>query len=109
MPVYSTMTKAAAPITGGSRLPPVDAETSIAPASSPEYPSRRIIGMVIDPVVTTSDTELPEIIPYSPDETTAILAGPPGLLPVIAAAMLKKNAPPPVRLSSVPNSTNMNA
>jgi hypothetical protein len=33
---------------------------------------------------------LPEIVPYKPDEMTAILAGPPGERPVRLAARLKK-------------------
>ena len=35
MPVYSAIMKAADPITGGNRLPPVEAETSMAPATAP--------------------------------------------------------------------------
>jgi hypothetical protein len=53
------------------------------------------MGIVIDPVVTTSDVGLPDNMPYIPDEITATLAGPPGLLPLIAAANLKKKSPPP--------------
>ena len=34
MPVYSAMMKAADPITGGTREPPVEAATSTAPASA---------------------------------------------------------------------------
>jgi len=33
--------------------------------------------MVIEPVVTTSAVGLPDTMPYSPEDTTAILAGPP--------------------------------
>ncbi len=34
MPVYSAMMKAADPITGGMMLPPVEAATSMAPATA---------------------------------------------------------------------------
>ncbi len=53
-----------------------------------------MIGMVIEPVVTTSEVGLPEIMPYMPDETTATLAGPPGLRPAMAAAKSKKKSEP---------------
>jgi hypothetical protein len=68
-----------------------------------------MIGMVIDPVVTTSDVGLPESIPYIPDEITATFAGPPEVRPLIAAAKLKKKSPPPQAWSTVPNITNIKA
>ena len=49
------------------------------------------MGIVIEPVVTTSDVGLPDTMPYMPDEMTATLAGPPGCRPEIAAAKSKKN------------------
>ena len=45
-----------------------------------------MIGIVTEPVVTTSAVGLPEIMPYMPDEITATLAGPPALPPEIDAA-----------------------
>src|SRR3989304_3863123 len=36
-----------------------------------------MIGMVIEPVVTTSAVGLPDTMPYSPEDNTALLAGPP--------------------------------
>ena len=108
MPVNSAMMNAAEPITGGRMLPPVHAATSMPPASAPEYPSRFIIGMVIEPVVTTSAVGLPEMVPYRPEDVTAILAAPPGLLPLSAAATSKKKSPPPVRERKVPNRPNRN-
>ena len=62
---------------GGIICPPVDATASTAPASSGEYPIFFIIGMVITPVVATFATADPDIIPISPEEMTAALAGPP--------------------------------
>jgi hypothetical protein len=109
MPVSSAMMKAAEPITGGRMLPPVDAATSTPPAREARYPSRRIIGIVIDPVVTTSAVGLPDMVPNSAEDTTATLAGPPGVRPASAAEMLKKNAPPPAFSRNVPNITNRKA
>ena len=86
---------AADPMTGGMAAPPVEAATSTAPAKRGEYPSRFMIGMVMDPVVATSEVGLPEIIPYMPDDMTAILAGPPGERPVSAAASWNMNSAPP--------------
>ena len=63
-------------------------------------------GIVIDPVATTSDVGLPDIVPYRPDEMIAILAGPPRALPVTSAARLKKKSPPPALARNVPNITN---
>jgi len=48
---------------------------------------RTITGMVIEPVVTTSATGFPDAEPNSPDDTTAILAGPPGRFPTEAARL----------------------
>ncbi|BBI63511.1 hypothetical protein HSBAA_48170 [Vreelandella sulfidaeris] len=63
MPVYSAMMKAADPITGGNRLPPVEAATSTLPDSGLLYPRRCMIGIVTDPVVTTSEVGLPDMVP----------------------------------------------
>ena len=76
------MTKAAAPITGGTSCPPVEATASTAPAKEGRYPAFFIIGMVNAPVVTTLPTELPERVPMRLLATTAVLAGPPTLLVV---------------------------
>ena len=77
MPTYSTIRKAAAPITGGMIWPLTEEATSTAPAFSAEKPTRFIIGTVKVPVVTTLAIEEPEIRPVMPDATTAALAGPP--------------------------------
>ena len=68
-----------------------------------------MIGMVMAPVVTTSDVGLPEIVPYRPDEITAIFAGPPADFPVSADARSKKNSDPRQRSNADPNSTNRKA
>ncbi|MNU05957.1 hypothetical protein D3C72_2509610 [compost metagenome] len=61
--------------------PLTEAATSTAPAFSAEKPVRFIIGMVKVPVVTTLAIDEPEIIPVSPEATTAALAGPPRRCP----------------------------
>ncbi len=75
--MYSTIRKAAAPITGGMIWPLTEEATSTAPAFSEEKPVRFIIGMVKVPVVTTLAIDEPEIIPVRPEASTAALAGPP--------------------------------
>ena len=65
--------------------------------------------MVIEPVVTTSDVGLPDMVPNSADETTATLAGPPGERPVSAAERSKKKSPPRAFSRKVPNMTNKKA
>ena len=52
-------------------------------------------GMVMLPVVTTSDTGLPDSVPYRALAMTHILAGPPRIRPAMEAASLKKKLPPP--------------
>lgn len=91
---------------GGMALPPVEAATSTAAAKRARYPNRFMTGIVIEPVATTSDVGLPDIVPYRPEEMTAILAGPPRDRPVTNDAMLKKNSPPPAFDRNVPNMTN---
>ena len=77
MPIYSTIRKAAAPITGGMICPLTDDATSTAPAFSALKPTRRIMGIVNVPVVTTLAMDEPEIRPVMPEATTAAFAGPP--------------------------------
>ena len=77
MPTYSTIKKAAAPITGGIICPFTEDATSIAPAFSLLNPTLRIIGIVKVPVVTTLAIDEPDIKPVNPDATTAAFAGPP--------------------------------
>ncbi len=77
MPTYSTIRKAAAPITGGMIWPLTEEATSTAPAFSLEKPTRFIMGMVKVPVVTTLAMDEPEMTPVSAEATTAALAGPP--------------------------------
>ncbi len=81
MPTYSTIRKAAAPITGGMIWPLTEDATSTAPAFSLEKPTFFIIGMVKVPVVTTLAIDEPEIIPVNAEDTTAALAGPPRMWP----------------------------
>ena len=63
----------------------------------------------MEPVATTSEVGLPDIVPNSADENTATLAGPPIDRPEIDAARLKKKSPPPAFYRNVPNMTNRNA
>ena len=86
MPTYSTIRKAAAPITGGMIWPLTEEATSTAPAFSAEKPVRFIIGMVKVPVVTTLAMDEPEIRPVMPEATTAALAGPPRKWPSMLKA-----------------------
>ncbi len=81
MPTYSTIRKAAAPITGGMIWPLMEDAVSTAPAFTALKPVRRIIGMVKIPPETTLEIEEPEMTPLSADETTATLAGPPRRCP----------------------------
>ena len=54
-------------------------------------------GMVMLPVVTTSETGDPDTVPYRAEAMTLILAGPPRMRPAMEAARLKKNLPPPIK------------
>src|SRR3546814_19643934 len=78
MSVYSTIRKAAAPITGGMIWPFTEEATSTAPAFSAFRPTRFIIGIVKVPVVTTLAIEEPEMRPVEAKAATAALDGPPG-------------------------------
>ncbi len=62
--------------------------------------------MVITPVEATLDTALPEMVPNRPDATTAILAAPPRVRPIMAIEMSVMNWPPPVFTSRLPRNTN---
>ena len=65
-----------------------------------------MVGMVTMPTASTFDTALPEIIPNSPEPTTAILAEPPRKRPIAAMAMSEKKSAPPVRASTWPRMVN---
>ncbi len=84
MPTYSTIRNAAAPMTGGMIWPLTDDIVSIAPALTPPYPDFFISGIVKMPPETTLDTDDPEMRPFSADDTTATLAGPPRRWPSAA-------------------------
>ena len=71
------MTKAVAPIIGGMKTPPVDAQASTPDAYSLLKPIRRIAGIDSGPVVRTFDIGPPLIEPISPLEKMETLAGPP--------------------------------
>ncbi len=90
MPTYSTMRKAAAPMTGGMSCPLTDAATSMAPALVLGNPTRFMRGMVKVPVVTTLAMEEPEMTPLRPEATTAAFAGPPRMWPSREKATLMK-------------------
>src|SRR5699024_5625280 len=102
-PANSIIRNAAAPIIGGIICPPVDAAAATAPAKFFLYPSRFIIGIVYEPVVTGFATELADIVPFKAREQIAALAGPPVLLPAIPIAKPLKYVPTPVRTRNAPN------
>ena len=102
---YSTIRKAAAPITGGVSWPLVDEATSTAPAFSGAKPMRFINGMVKVPVVTVLAMDEPEIMPVIIDDSTAAFAGPPRRAPSSAIATLMNQLPPPALSRSPPNNT----
>ena len=103
---YSTIKKAAAPMTGGVNCPLVEDATSTAPAFSRENPIRFINGIVNVPVVTVLAMEDPDIIPVIMEDKTAALAGPPRSAPKSAIATLMNQFPPPAFSSRAPNRTN---
>ena len=90
---------------GGMICPPVEATASIAAATGAEYPERRINGIVITPVDTTLETALPDMEPKKPDAITAILAEPPRVRPIRAAAISVKKSDPPARKRTWPKKT----
>src|SRR3546814_16961030 len=76
----------------------------MAPALMPDRPVRFIIGMVKMPPDTTLDTDEPDTTPFSAEETTATLAGPPRRWPSRATEICIIQLPPPAFSSSEPNS-----
>jgi hypothetical protein len=62
--------------------------------------------MVKMPPETTFDTDEPETTPFSAEETTATLAGPPRRCPSRAIEICIIQLPAPAFSRSVPNSTN---
>ena len=64
---------------------------------------RVIIGMVIEPVITTLLLALPERVPNRLLATTATLAGPPRQRPIRAMLRSVKKSAPPVAKSTRPN------
>ena len=75
------MMKAAAPSAGGQMIAPMPAADRMAPAVSGGYCARRSSGQATDPSVTVLATPLPEIMPNSPLDITAVNPGPPVLCP----------------------------
>ena len=61
--------------------------------------------MVMTPVDATLETALPEIEPNMAEAVTAILADPPRLRPISAAAISVKKSEPPDSSSNRPSST----
>src|SRR5699024_10344484 len=102
------MIKAAAPITGGKSCPLDDAATSTPPAICGLKPVLFISGIVNVPVVTALATELPEIDPIIPDETTAAFAGPPLNEPTSDIAKSMNIRPAPVTSRKAPNRIKIN-
>jgi len=84
IPTYSTIRNAAAPMTGGMIWPSTEDMVSMAPALTPPYPAFFMSGMVKMPPDTTLDTDEPEIMPFSAEDTTLTLAGPPRRWPSAA-------------------------
>ena len=71
------MTKAVAPIIGGIKTPPVDAQASTPDAYSLLNPIRRMAGIESGPVVRTLLIGPPLIEPINPLEKIETFAGPP--------------------------------
>lgn len=108
IPVISAIRKTAAPITGGMICPPSEAVTSMAAATWGLKPSFFIMGMVMEPVVTTLEMELPETVPIKALLTTEVLAGPPSYWPnkPLQKSIITLAAPVPCR--QAPKRMNMN-
>ena len=86
----------------------MDATASTAPAKFFSYPVFFINGIVNTPVVATFAMALPEIVPISALETTAIKPGPPRYLPTRLFENSIKNVPAPEASKKDPNSTKRN-
>jgi hypothetical protein len=89
------MIKAAAPMMGGIKIPPVEATASTAPAKAGGYPLFFIIGIVNEPVEATFAVAAPESIPKNALVITATFAGPPVLCPAMPKAISLKKSPTP--------------
>ena len=62
--------------------------------------------MVKEPVDTVFDTEEPEMVPWSAEDSTATFAGPPAAQPARALARSMKNCPIRVFSRKAPNRMN---
>ena len=90
------MMKAAAPITGGMKGPPLAEMAVRLAAKMGENPFFFISGIVSDPTAAASATGLPEIIPIRRPMKTDALALPPRVLPRNEAAMSAMRTSPPI-------------
>ena len=89
-------------MTGGMICPPVDEAASMAAAFGGEKPSRRIIGMVKTPWLTTLATALPDASPMNSEDTVAIFPEPPREAPHKAFERSSMNSMAPVRFKIAP-------
>ena len=100
------MKKTAKPMTGGMIWPPLEAAASIAAASSPRIPTRFIIGMVMLPEMYTLPIVLPETVPTSALDVTAISGGPVRPVPKSARASPITKSMAPTCCSTFPRMRN---
>ena len=78
---------------GGINWPPVLAADSTPAANRAGNPARFIIGIVITPVDTVLAIAEPEMVPVSPDDTTATRPGPPTTRPATTRAIAITKSP----------------
>lgn len=102
------MRNAAAPITGGTSWPPVEATASMAPATCAGNPAAFIIGMVMGPSIATLAAALPDTVPKRPELTTDTLAGPPRKPLTAAPARSVSVWLPPVAIRICPKRMKLN-
>ncbi len=95
--------KAEIPIMGGVNVPAVEAQTSTAPATCGSTPALFMAGIVTAPVVKTLTIGWPLIDANIALANTATLAVPPLMRPTNASARFRKNSPPPVSTTTMPN------
>jgi hypothetical protein len=92
---------------GGMKIPPTDAQLSIAAEKSAGYPCFFIMGMVMTPVVEALAMALPDTIPNMADISTAIFATPPLPEPDILDTKVKRKSPAPEFSKKVPKIMNI--
>ena len=105
--MISGMMKAAAPMTGGMIMEPVEPMASMAPATSGRYPAFFMRGIVKTPTAATLATWLPVIMPKRQLPNIAAFAGPPRYFPNKAIPESIKSGPAPDTCRNAPKIMNM--